>query len=113
MDSLRPPDHLARTPPLHRAQTQVRRLPLGESLPSRGQDLEHGGDAQEREGVMAAALELSGHSVSCSRSGGKVTLPVILPLLSRMIAATIVECLTWFNPSASSCRISSPPNCGS
>ena len=51
VDAVLPPDHLARPQAVHRPPPEVRGLPAGKYLPCRRQDLEHSGDAQEREVV--------------------------------------------------------------
>ena len=70
--------------PLHRPQTQVRRLCPGKSLPRGRQDLEHGGDAQERESVRPAARTVRERSVgSYSIPAPESARPLILRLLSQ------------------------------
>ena len=54
LDRLLAPDHSSRARAVHRAQAEVRRMPAGKHLPRRRQDLEHGGDSQEREAVNRA-----------------------------------------------------------
>ncbi len=48
VDVVFPSDHLAWTKAVHGAQAEMRRVLAGESVSCGGQDLEHGGDSQER-----------------------------------------------------------------
>ena len=64
LDRLLPPDHSSRARAVHRPQAEVRRVPAGEHLPRRRQDLEHGGDPQEREAVRPSHPSPTGIGLS-------------------------------------------------
>ena len=66
LDSVLAPDHPARPRHLHCPPPEVRRLPAGDALPCRRQDLEHGRHSPERQTVMSL-LPCKGSSGPASR----------------------------------------------
>src|ERR1035441_9066369 len=96
VDRLLAPDHPSRPRPVHCAQAQVRRMSNGNPVPRRRQNLEHGGDSQDRQSVTKLGALNRRHRGSADFGHREVDSPLLarlnfLGLVKEHIAVNLIS----------------------